>query len=161
MKNQILEQYKDTSFNELQTQILDIVEQELETPDNRTVHWVYDEKGNAGKSYISKYLIAAKDTYYITGGKQQDILYAYNGQNVIIYDLARTYADNLDHIYTTIENFKNAMYLSTKYDSEMRIYNRSPVIIIMSNFTPDQTKLSSDRWNIISTVDTNALDIII
>ena len=32
--------------------------------------------------------------------------------------ISRTYAENLDHIYTCIENFKNGQYLNTKYNSE-------------------------------------------
>ena len=56
-----------------------------------------------------------------TGGKVQDILYAYGDKRIIIFDLPRTYADNLDHIYTCIENFKNGQYLNTKYNSEMRV----------------------------------------
>jgi len=89
-----------------------------------------------------------EDVYYITGGKQQDILYGYENQSVIIYDLARTYADNLEHIYTTIENFKNGMYLSTKYESKQR-YFKVPHIIVMANFKPDLSKLSNDRWDIL------------
>ena len=45
-------------------------------------------------------------------------LYAYSGQPILIYDLARTYADNIELIYATIENLKNGVYLSTKYESE-------------------------------------------
>jgi hypothetical protein len=76
------------------------------------------------------------------------LLYAYSGQPVLIYDLARTYADNIEHIYTTIENLKNGVYLSTKYESGQRIY-KVPTIVILANFKPDTSKLSGDRWNIL------------
>ena len=149
--NKLKETYKNTTFNPLQQQIIDIVEKEIETEETRKVHWVSDTAGNAGKSFLSRYLIANNNAFYITGGKQQDILYAYDGQPVIIYDLARTYADNLEHIYTTIENFKNAQYLSTKYESELRIYEKAPTVIVMANFAPDTSKLTNNRWNIIDT----------
>ena len=67
----------------------------------------------------------------------QDILYAYGNERIIIFYLPRTYADNLDHIYTCIENFKNGQYLNTKYNSEMRVFE-IPHIIVFSNFSPDK-----------------------
>ena len=80
------------------------------------------------------------------------MLYAYNSERVIIFDLPRTYADNLDHIYTCIENFKNGQYLSTKYNSEMRFFE-TPHIIVFSNFRPDESMLSRDRY-VIRNIET-------
>jgi len=150
-RERVLEKYEDIEWNLLQKHILSIIDKEKDIDETRQIHWVYDEYGNNGKSHLAKYLVANGDTYYITGGKQADILYSYEGQSIIIYDLARTYADNLDHIYTTIENLKNGFYLSTKYNSEQRIYSKQPTIIILANFKPDTSKLSKDRWNIIDT----------
>ena len=76
---------------------------------------------------------------------------------IIIYDLARTYSDNLDHIYTTIENFKNGQYLSTKYETQQRFF-KIPNIIVMANFKPDITKLSNDRWDIVDIKEDNNKD---
>jgi len=150
-REKVLEKYQDIEWNLLQKYIISIIDKEKDIDETRQIHWVYDEYGNNGKSHLAKYLVANGDTYYITGGKQADILYSYEGQSIIIYDLARTYADNLDHIYTTIENLKNGFYLSTKYNSEQRIYSKQPTIIILANFKPDTSKLSKDRWNIIDT----------
>ena len=148
-KTQLLEQFNNIKWNKIQTKILEII---ADRPDDREVNWIYDEDGNTGKSYISKYLQLTEDLYYITGGKQNDILYGYEGQEIVIIDLARTYADNLEHIYTIIENLKNGMYLSTKYETIQKIF-KVPHIIVMANFKPDQSKLSKDRWNIIDTED--------
>lgn len=148
-KTKLLKQFNNTKWNKIQRKILDII---AERPDDREVNWIYDEDGNSGKSYLSKYLQLTEDLYYITGGKQNDILYGYEGQEIVIIDLARTYADNLEHIYTIIENLKNGMYLSTKYETIQKIFE-VPHIIVMANFKPDTTKLSRDRWNIINTDD--------
>jgi len=148
-KTQLLKQFNNIKWNKIQRKILDII---AERPDDREVNWIYDEDGNTGKSYLSKYLQLTEDLYYITGGKQNDILYGYEGQEIVIIDLARTYADNLEHIYTIIENLKNGMYLSTKYETIQKIF-KVPHIIVMANFKPDRTKLSRDRWNIIDTDD--------
>ena len=145
-KTQLLKQFENIKWNKIQTKILEII---ADRPDDEEEE---DEDGNTGKSYLSKYLQLTEDIYYITGGKQNDILYGYEGQEIVIIDLARTYADNLEHIYTIIENLKNGMYLSTKYETIQKIF-KVPHIIVMANFKPDRTKLSRDRWNIIDTDD--------
>lgn len=145
----ILEKYENTIWNIKQKTIINIIDNELEQENTRRINWVYDEHGNTGKTYLARYYVAQGNTYYITGGRQADILYSYEGQPIIIYDLARTYADNIEHIYTTFENLKNGFYLSTKYNTEQRIYSKQPIIIVLSNFKPDINKLSKDRWNII------------
>lgn len=144
-RESIKSEFENITWRPFQLLIL----KELENiADKRKIKWVFDEEGNSGKSFLARYLMLKEDVYYITGGKQQDILYGYENQSVIIYDLARTYADNLEHIYTTIENFKNGMYLSTKYESKQR-YFKVPHIIVMANFKPDLSKLSNDRWDIL------------
>lgn len=145
VKKQLIEDYNDVEWKEWQQSL---IEELNNKPNNRKVKWIYDKQGNNGKSYLSKYLQLSKRVYYITGGKQQDILYGYDNEEIIIYDLARTYADNMEHIYTTIENFKNGMYLSTKYETRQRIF-KIPHIIVMANYKPDKTKLSLDRWDIL------------
>lgn len=144
LKESIIEKYSEVEWKPFQQEIIDICSGE---PDKRKVYWYYEEDGNTGKSFLTRYMIAKENAVLFTGGKVQDILYAYNNERVIIFDLPRTYADNLDHIYTCIENFKNGQYLSTKYNSEMRIFE-IPHIIVFSNYMPDESKLSADRYNI-------------
>lgn len=149
IKAKIASQYDNTIWNKIQNKILEIIDGEVNT---RQVNWIYDEIGNTGKSYIAKYLQTTRKVYYITGGRQNDILYGYQGEGIVIIDLARTYADNLEHIYTIIENIKNGQYLSTKYETQQRVFE-VPHIIVLANFKPDIKKLSLDRWNIIDTID--------
>lgn len=149
IKNKLLKNYENVKWNKIQTKILEILDNKV---DDREVNWIYDEDGNTGKSYLSKYIQLTRSTYYITGGKQNDILYGYDGEQNVIIDLARTYADNIEHIYTIIENLKNGQYLSTKYETRQKLFD-IPHIIVMANFKPDRTKLSKDRWNIIDTDD--------
>jgi len=150
-KEEIKKEFENIVWKPWQKKIIDMLNN---ITDNRKIKWLYDELGNNGKSFLARYLLLNKDVYYITGGKQQDILFGYDGQPIIIYDLARTYSDNLEHIYTTIENFKNGQYLSTKYETQQRFF-KIPHIIIMANFMPDINKLSSDRWDIEDINDNN------
>lgn len=143
-KKRISTKYDGVQWKQWQQSILDKLQQE---PDERKIHWYYDRNGNIGKSYLTKYLGLNDDTFMINGGKKQDILYSYNGEKNIIFDLPRDTEDK-DYIYEVMETLKNGQYLSTKYSSEQRIYE-TPHIIVFSNYHPDKTKLSNDRWDII------------
>jgi len=149
VKKLALEEYKNVEWKKWQKTLLDLLDLPYDQIDKRKVIWLFDEIGNTGKSWIAKYIKITKGCYIITGGKQADILYGYNNQPVVIYDLARTYSDNLNHIYTTIENFKNGMFLNTKFESRERIF-KIPYVIVMANFLPDTKMLSKDRWDIWS-----------
>lgn len=142
-KSTISQKYQDVTWKQWQQDILNILQQE---PDERKVHWFFDYNGNIGKSYLTKYLGLDDDTFMINTGKKADILYSYNGEKNIIFDLPRDMEDK-DYIYEIMEILKNGQYLSTKYNSEQRIYS-TPHIIVFSNYKPDTTKLSKDRWDI-------------
>lgn len=47
-----------------------------------------------------------------------------------------------------IEQIKNGIYFSGKYESQMK-YDKPPHVVVFSNTMPDQSKLSADRWNIV------------
>ena len=49
--------------------------------------------------------------------------------------------------YEVIESVKNGVVFSTKYESQMKVF-KTPHVIIMANFAPDESKMSSDRWDI-------------
>lgn len=117
----------------------------LETePDPRKIRWFVDEVGNVGKSFFSRNYDRRR-SYVITGGKHADIYYAYDYEPVIFIDLARTKEDQVP--YEVMENFKNGYFLSTKYEVKRMKFN-IPHVVVFSNFHPDQSKLSMDRWDI-------------
>lgn len=147
-KDILKDEYKDTVWRDYQKDILNILDTE---PDKRKIYWYYDYIGNIGKSYLTKYLSINDDTFMINTGKKADILYSYNGERNIIFDLSRDMEDK-DYIYEVMEILKNGQYLSTKYNSEQRLY-QTPHIIVFSNYTPDTNKLSKDRWEIKDITD--------
>lgn len=135
-----------------QHQILDLIEQE---PDDRTINWVYDLKGSAGKTTLAKHLCLKypNEILYLSG-KASDMKYGVMnfidaGHNIkaIMIDLTRSVENFVS--YEGIESLKNGIYYNTKYECKMVIYD-SPHIIIFANFEPEYEKLSEDRWNIIT-----------
>lgn len=118
-----------------------------ETPDLRKFHWYFDGMGNTGKSYFSDYLVAYQDAVVFTSGKMADITLAYKNESIVVFDLTRTQADKMDHIYALIEGFKNGRLFSPKYESVIKTFPK-PHVIVFANFIPEDkfNKLSQDRW---------------
>jgi hypothetical protein len=118
-------------------------------PDPRKFFWYHDYKGDTGKSWFARYLMAIHKASIFTNGKMAHIAFDYKLEPIVIFDLSRTQADKIDHIYSLIENFKNGIMFSPKYESGTRIF-APPHVIVFSNFIPDildrGNKLSADRW---------------
>jgi len=45
-----------------------------------------------------------------------------------------------------LENLKDRMVLSPKYDSKMKILRKTPHVIVFCNEDPDMDKMSADRY---------------
>ncbi len=140
-----------TQFKNWQNQVLQLLETE---PNDRTIHWYFDKIGGIGKTVFCKYLCAKKNALYLTG-KASDAKYlitqyiekdASNADNLIcLFDFTRSREKFVS--YQAIEEIKNGIFMSTKYECKMTIMN-CPHVIIFANFEPDKTALSADRWHI-------------
>ncbi len=128
----------------------DIVDITNEEPDDRTIHWYWETVGNVGKSALVKYLVVNCGAMLISG-KSADIKYQIasvkNGEypDIILYDIPRTAEGYIN--YTAMEEIKNGVFASSKYESKMVIMP-SPHIICFSNFEPDLDTMSADRWKV-------------
>lgn len=140
-KNELCKQYEDFELNEHQK----VWEERLFNQNNRQILWIFDEKGGSGKTEYSKYLIAKHNAFRATNGKTKDISFAYNKENIIALDFSRSLIDHVN--YDMIEQLKNGMIFSSKYESRSKIF-KQPKIVVFSNFLPDINKLSFDRWDI-------------
>lgn len=128
-----------------QEEILEIIKEE---PDDRKVYWYYDYTGNTGKSCLAKHIRmwykccilsgTAKDCFCSLKLRLED-----DDVDVVIFDLSRAQAAKVS--YNAIEQIKNGMFFSGKYESGDVMMN-PPHIIIFANFPPDMSMLSSDRW---------------
>lgn len=111
----------------------------------RQVRWYFDETGGTGKSYFCRNF-GHGISYVITGGKHADIYYAYDQEPFVFFDWPRSSEDQFP--YGVVEAFKNGYFLSTKYESSP-VKFQPPVVVVFSNFHPDESKLSQDRWDIV------------
>lgn len=135
------------SLNEWQTKVINL----LDKPDKRTINWIVDEEGNKGKTTLCKYILEQyENVIYFTGGKSSDIasqiiLCEYD-PFIALFDFTRSKDGYIS--YEAIESVKNGIINTPKYKGGFKIFN-NPHVFIFSNFKPDESKLSKDRWNII------------
>ncbi len=127
----------------------EIIELVLDEPDERLVYWYHSRKGNVGKSSLCKHL-CMKHNALILGGRTQDAYYGIANRlkmakdiPLIVFDIPRSKGNDIT--YEAIEGIKNGCFFSSKYESDMCLFN-APHLIVFSNYAPDQSQLSSDRW---------------
>lgn len=113
--------------------------------DERKVFWVVDTTGGKGKTYLAKHLVDCHGAFYCNGGKHADIVYAYQAERIVIFDYVRDAEQYVQ--YGVIEQLKNGCCFNSKYTSGMKRFEQ-PHVVVFSNFHPDQSKLSADRWDI-------------
>lgn len=125
-----------------------LLEMLLEIPDKRKIYWIWDKEGNKGKSSFAKYMGVNFGATILCNGKFDDIAYSLpDNPKIIIFDIPRRLEERVN--YQAIEKCKDGMVFSGKYESKMKYFNE-PHVIVFSNFKPDLTALSLDRWEIIN-----------
>lgn len=139
--------YSAPIWRQFQKEILEIIDT---PPDDRTIYWYWDEKGNSGKSFLCKY-IEWKYPTIIANGKQSDI---YNGikcfleekktyPKVILIDCPRCNSEYIS--YTALEKIKDGLFYSGKYEGG--IIRLLPChVFVFANCEPDYSKFSQDRY---------------
>lgn len=134
-----------------QSQLLRIIEK----PVDRTVNWILDFVGNAGKSWLSRYLMTnyPGKCYACSqfGGQYHAATIirsatdsGWRGDTVIL-DVPRSSVDK--EIYGPIEDIKNGLTTSLKNNGRTIVFNPCHVVVF-SNYVPKLGMLSFDRWKI-------------
>lgn len=126
----------------------DIIEIINEEPDNRKIYWFWESYGCTGKSTFCKHLVMNYGAV-VVGGRVQDAMYALintledRDVNIVVFDIPRSFDRGIS--YESIENIKNGIFFSAKYESRSVVFN-SPHVIVFSNEEPDYARMSLDRW---------------
>lgn len=127
-----------------------IVTQIIETvPDKRTIHWFWEPTGGVGKTTLCKYLVARRGALMLTG-KSADMYHMLSKfpdkRRLILVDVPRSTQEYIN--YGAIEQIKNGLIFSGKYEGTQLVFN-CPHVIVFANEPPDTFKMSQDRWNIV------------
>lgn len=119
-----------------------------EEPNDRNILWYEDAMGNQGKSTFVKYYMAIHDNHAQEFmGAYRDMAYLLDvTTRVAFFDITRTQAENMDHLYSFAEALKNGKVVSSKYGVVIKNF-RAPHVVFFSNSPPPPagTKWSADR----------------
>jgi Putative viral replication protein len=116
---------------------------------DRRILWIVDPVGNLGKSKLGMYCFVNRpNTQLLKMGKVADMGCAINNSNDVFFiNIPRTKQDKMN--YEVLEDLKDGLVWSPKYKSMMKMFRKSPNVIITMNFMPDMTALSEDRYVIL------------
>lgn len=126
-------------------------------PDTREVFWIWSDAGSRGKSTFVRHLVQNRGALICAGKaadmKHQIVKYIEKHDDypgIVVFDVPRSMADYIS--YTGIEEIKNGVFASSKYESDMVVMPH-PHVVVLANFPPDMCNkdMSSDRftvWNI-------------
>ncbi len=142
-------EYDTIEWKEWQKEVIETVEKPCK--EDRKINWIWDDKGNVGKSYLTKYLMRVENALVVEG-KKSDIFHQIAKRkeegiaiSLVIIDVPRSSFNNIS--YSAIECIKNGFISSGKYEGGQYTF-KSPHIYIFANQEPDLSKFSKDRWNI-------------
>nr|WAE42890.1 MAG: replication associated protein [Cressdnaviricota sp.] len=141
--------YEGVVWKDWQASLIEFV---ASAPDDRTVKWIYDEDGGQGKSYLAKYLYLNYPTI-IADGKKDNVFNQLKTKldegvepRLILLDIPRCGEGYMN--YGVIEQLKNGMVYSGKYEGGDCIFD-PPHVIVMANFEPDYCQFTEDRWSVV------------
>jgi len=126
----------------------------LDGPTNdRKINFIVDERGNTGKSwFIKKFCSTHPDDVQIFSlGKRDDIAYSIDvSKKYFFFDLPRSGLEFFQ--YSILESIKDRIIFSPKYESQTKVLSHDAHVVVFMNQSPDMTKLSRDRYNVINWV---------
>lgn len=119
-----------------------------DAPDDRTVEFFVDRDGGSGKSWFCGYVFSRIACVQLLGpGKRDDLAHAVDIRTrVFLINVPRGQIEYLN--YGMLEMLKDRMVFSPKYESQMKILEHTPHVIVFTNEDPDETKMTNDRYNI-------------
>jgi len=135
-----------------QLEIIDIIKNE---PDDRTIYWYWSERGCIGKTTFCKYL-CVNHKACLLAGKGNDVR---NGAltwkkdtgsypDLCVFPVPKSF-DSTYLSYEGIENVKDALFYSGKYEGGT-VCDPCPHLFVFSNFSPDESRMSADRWVVVN-----------
>lgn len=144
-RKQLLNEYEHTEWKPWQQGILDMID---EKADDRTIHWIYDEQGNIGKTYLKGYLQAQGKAFCPSVTKHsRNHRRGYDYEPIVIFDVPRSKQTHMQDIYHEMVQFKDGIIENKCF--------LSPHVIVFANFCPRKyfkngiEIISLDRWSII------------
>ena len=119
--------------------------------DARSINFIVDPEGNKGKTWFSAFMLSKHPdkVQILKVGKEADMCYSIDeSKSIFIIDVPRSRMEFFQ--YSVVEQLKDQMVYSTKYNSRLKVLPRKPHVVVMCNESPNVNKLSLDRFKTIS-----------
>jgi hypothetical protein len=116
----------------------------------RQILWYWSTVGNIGKSGMGLWLTGMKNACLLEPSKKADMAHVYqaNLSQYVVFDCTRkTEAGAVATAMALAEKIKDGSMFSGKYNSRTVIFKK-PHVIFFTNFEPDRTIWSEDRYNV-------------
>jgi len=141
-------QLENGTMYQWQQELWNFLEQD---PNDREILFYIDEAGGKGKTWFIRYFMTQKpeQCQVLSSAKRDDIAHAIDPtKNVFFFNIPRGAMDFLQ--YTILEQLKDRMVFSPKYNSQTKILRKTPHVVVFCNEPPDMTKMSDDRYKIVN-----------
>ena len=121
-----------------------------ETPDDRSIKFIVDAEGGKGKTWFQQFMLSERsDSQLLTIGKRDDLAHAVDeSKSLFLFNVPRDQVEFLR--YEILEQLKDRMVFSPKYQSRLKILHSTPHVVVFMNEPPDMTKMSEDRYDVVN-----------
>jgi len=119
-----------------------------EEADDRTVEFFIDSEGGKGKTWFQQYMLATRSDIQCLGiGKRDDLAFAVDPEaRIFLFNIPRGGMEYLQ--YTILEQLKDRIVFSTKYQSQTKKLRHRPHVVVFTNEEVDKNAMSRDRYKI-------------
>lgn len=125
----------------------------MSEPDTRSIIWITDVQGGAGKSNFVKKMCWLHDSVFLAYARTENLLRIAVDKISTAYlvDLTRAKPHDIagDDLYAALEQIKNGFIQSTKFIPKT-VFFKPPHVIVFSNCAPRLAAMSGDRWKLWS-----------
>lgn len=121
-----------------------------EDADPRQVRFYVDPTGGKGKSWFQSYWYQKHPdlVQLLAPGKRDDLAHAIDSsRRYFFFNIPRGQLEFFR--YEILEQLKDRVVFSPKYESQTKFLTRIPHVVVFTNDTVDEDKLSRDRYDII------------
>lgn len=131
----------------------DIIKELSRDADDRTINWIWETEGCAGKTVFQKWIHQRYKDVLVLSGKQEDmkngIIQWHNATSrlpkIILINIPRVACNHVS--IAGIESVKDMFFFCGKYEGGM-VNGANPHVYVFANQEPCRFDMSEDRWNI-------------
>lgn len=120
-------------------------------PDSRKIIFVYDEQGNAGKSYMSAQLCAYAGAVVLNGtypAMAYQFCHMAVKPRIVIFDVTRGQSEWTAGMISFAESLKNGVLTSSRYQGVTATFAPPHVVFFTNDFLTGSERLSTDRYDV-------------